>query len=124
MSACYVTRTAPNLLRLSLLSEGCLEACPEGRLIARHVDNQWQVDERIFLRFECGPRVYCLFETAGKVVERHGPFDGLTCVDGVIWAGADAIAALKNDEWSSLFTRRAWPKLRLAFAAEAPLTPP
>ena len=49
-----------------LLYRGCLETHPEGRLIARHVDNQWQVDERIFLRFDCSPQVYCLFETGEK----------------------------------------------------------
>ena len=100
-----------------LLHRGCLEAGPEGRLIARHVDNEWHVDERIFPRFECGPRVYCLFETAENVKERHGPFDSVTCVDGVVWAGPDAVAALKAGEWSSLSTKRAWPKLRLALAA-------
>jgi hypothetical protein len=97
------------------LHHGNLEAWPEGRLIARHVDNQWQVDGRTFVRFECRPRVSCFFETAADVAERHGPFDSLTCVDGVLWVGADAIAALRNGHWSSMSTKKAWPRLRLAF---------
>jgi hypothetical protein len=75
--------------------------------------DEWRVDGRIFLRFECGPRVLCLFETGSGIAERHGPFEGLTCVDGVLWAGRDAVAALKNGHWSSTFTRKAWPRLRL-----------
>ncbi len=61
------------------------------------------------------------FEAADRVGERYGPFDGLSCVDGVLWAGSDAIAALKNGEWASMVTKRAWPKLRLAFPSQAGL---
>jgi hypothetical protein len=73
----------------------------------------------MYVRFECGPRVTCAFESADRVAERYGPFDSLTCVDGVMWVEADAIAALKDDNWSSLSTKLAWPKLRLAFSSDA-----
>ncbi|HEV8109694.1 MAG TPA: hypothetical protein VGP97_19445 [Burkholderiales bacterium] len=96
------------------LHRGSLEAWPEGRLLARHVDNQWEVNGRLFVRFECGPGVTCLFETSDQVVERYGPFDSLTCVDGVLWAGSDALAALKDGAWASMSTKQAWPKLRLS----------
>jgi len=96
------------------LYRGNLEAWPEGRLVARHVDNEWEIDGRRFVRFECGPGVSCLFETADRIAERYGPFDGLSCVDGVLWAGSDAIAALKGGAWASMFTKSAWPKLRLS----------
>lgn len=46
------------------LHRGNLEAWPEGRLIARHVDNEWQVDGRVFFvssagraRFACSNRM-------------------------------------------------------------------
>src|SRR5262249_11437791 len=78
------------------LHRGNLEAWPEGRLVARHVENQWAVDGRTFLRFECGPNVACLFESADSVAEHYGPFDSLSCVDGVVWAESDAIATLKS----------------------------
>jgi hypothetical protein len=96
------------------LHQGNLEAWPEGRLVARHVENQWQVNGQLFVRFECGPGATCLFETEDRVVERYGPFEDLSCVDGVLWAGSDAVAALKNGEWASMVTKRAWPKLRLS----------
>jgi len=99
------------------LHRGNLEAWPEGRLIARHVANHWEVGGRSFVRFECGPRVACLFEGAADAVERQGPFDALTCVDGVMWVGPDAIAALKGDQWSSMITKKAWPRVRLVFAS-------
>ena len=100
------------------LHQGNLEAWPEGRLIARHVANQWEVDGRTFVRFECGPQVTCLFEeSVADRVERHGPFDALTCVDGVMWVGANALAALKGDHWSSMITKKAWPRVRLVFAS-------
>jgi len=95
------------------LHRGKLEAWPDGRLIARHVDNHWQVDERRFVRFECGPRVACVFESDAHAAEQHGPYDSLTCVDGVLWFGSDAIAALKDDHWASMMTKKAWPRLRL-----------
>jgi len=102
------------------LHRGNLEAWPEGRLVARHVENQWAVDGRTFLRFECGPNVACLFESADSVAEHYGPFDSLSCVDGVVWAESDAIATLKSDHhWASMSTRKAWPKLRLAFSQAA-----
>jgi hypothetical protein len=100
------------------LDHGNLQSWPEGRLIARHVNNQWEVDGRSFLRFECGPSVTCLFETAGDIAERHGPFDGLACVDGVMWAGVTAVAALQDDQWASMVTKKAWPKLRLVSALD------
>lgn len=96
------------------LYHGNLEAWPEGRLVARHVENQWQVNGQLFVRFECGPGATCLFETEDRVEERYGPFDSLSCVDGVLWAGSDAVAALKGDGWASMFTKSAWPKLRLS----------
>lgn len=105
--------------RAFTLYQGDLKAWPEGRLVARHVDREWEMDGRRFLRFECGPSVACLFEAADGIAERYGPFDGLSCVDGVLWAGADAVAALKGGEWASMVTKRAWPKLRLAFSSQA-----
>ena len=100
-----------------VLDHGSLCTWPGKRLVACHVANQWEIDGRTFLRFECGPRVVCQFGgDDDKAVETHGPFEGLTCVDGVLWAGADAVAALKHDQWSSMSTRQTWPLLQLVSA--------
>jgi len=99
------------------LDHGKLEAWPGGRVVARHIDNQWQVDGRTFVRFECSTRVVCQFEGT-EATEKHGPFEGLACVDGVLWVESHALAALKEGQWSSMVTKQRWPRLRLI--AEAP----
>jgi hypothetical protein len=99
------------------LDHGKLEAWPDGRLVARHIDNQWHIDGRTFVRFECDMPVMCVFE-GDDATEKHGPFDGLACVDGVLWVDSHALAALKEGQWSSMVTKQCWPRLRLF--AEAP----
>lgn len=95
------------------LDHARLEEWPGGRLVARHIDNQWHREGRSFVRFECATRVVCVFEGAGEATEKHGPFDDLACVDGVLWVESHALAALKEGQWSSMVTKRRWPRLRL-----------
>jgi hypothetical protein len=99
------------------LDHGKLETWPDGRLVARHIDNQWHMDGRVFVRFECAARVVCVFE-GNEATEKHGPFVELACVDGVLWVESHALAALKEGQWASMVTKQRWPRLRLF--AEAP----
>jgi hypothetical protein len=99
------------------LDHSKLETWPGKQPVARHVANRWEISGRTFTRFDCAPQVLCVFDADDKAGETQGPFESLTCVDGVVWAGSDAVAALKNNQWSSMFTRQTWPVVRLVTLA-------
>jgi hypothetical protein len=95
-----------------VLRKGQLRTSDE-QLIARHVAEYWYAEGRRFIQFDCGPSVVCVIGAGESAEERHGPFQRVTCVDGVLWGDTYAMAALKDDAWVSRSTGRVCTEIRL-----------
>ena len=93
--------------------EGELIRAEAGRpIIARHERHEWHVDGEPYARLRCHGSIMVHFERVdGSRSRRYGPYES------AIWAGRDAVAAVKNGAWSSMFTSKGWPRLRLVFAS-------
>jgi hypothetical protein len=88
-------------------------ANPDGKTVARQINNHWQINDERFLHVECEEPLACLFESDGKTRERCGPLHGVTIARGVMWSGVNSIAVLQKDGWHSLHTSQTWPRVRL-----------
>jgi hypothetical protein len=85
----------------------------KGTTLARHVDHQWQVDGRRYLRLDCEDAVSVHFERAAAASEVYGPFTHFSSTDGICYADHEVFAHFDEHtrSWFSHRNREYWPAL-------------
>ena len=85
--------------------------CPESIVVARHVGQRWQLEDREAARIACAQRVSLRFtDTPDVTLPPLGPFDQLNFEDGYCFADQILIAELMitTERWRHCETGLRW----------------
>jgi hypothetical protein len=91
--------------------DGPLIRAPDGQVIARHRDHNWEVGNELFFRVDCEALIEVQFEDGKRVSSAYGPYKHVSSADGIMYLDREQFARLdeRNQLWYSAVAGGEWP---------------